>query len=250
MVFVVLIALISYAWYILTKLVWEKSSIILLWAIGWVVSSTAVTASMSEASKKDTNNIDLYVVSTLMASLIMFIRVVIIVLFFNINMVNSIIYPSIFMLVWMLLYMAYFYYRSVRNHVHIDDIWLEKEDYKNPFSLIPALKFGSFVLFVKFIATVGILYKDVWGDYFFYALWIISGLVDVDAISQTMAVDSVWWKITLALASITIIISVMSNNLVKWTIALKFGEKRFWTSVMMWFIVSMIFWIVGLILIK
>jgi len=220
--FVVLIALISYAWYILTKLIWEKSSIVLLWAIWWLVSSTAVTASMSEASKKDPKNVDLYVVSTLMASLIMFVRVVLIVLFFNINMVNSIIYPSAFMLLWMLFYVWYFYFKSIKNNVVIvEDIWLEKKEYKSPFSLIPALKFWTFVLFVKFISAVWILYQNELGNYAFYFLWVISGLADVDAIAQTMADDSsiingVAWKIPLAIASMTVIIAVMSNNIVKW----------------------------------
>jgi hypothetical protein len=54
---------------------------------------------MSETSKKDKRNTNLYVVSTLLASTIMFIRVVLIVLFFNINMLSAIIYPSGFMLV-------------------------------------------------------------------------------------------------------------------------------------------------------
>jgi hypothetical protein len=54
---------------------------------------------MTEASKKDIKNKNLYVVSTLIASTIMFIRVVIIVLFFNIDMLSSIIYPSSFMLI-------------------------------------------------------------------------------------------------------------------------------------------------------
>jgi uncharacterized membrane protein (DUF4010 family) len=53
---------ISYVWYILSKFIWEKNSIIASGAIGWLISSTAVTASMTENSKKDKKNIDLYVV--------------------------------------------------------------------------------------------------------------------------------------------------------------------------------------------
>jgi hypothetical protein len=54
---------------------------------------------MSELSKKDLKNTDVYVVSTLIASTIMFVRVIVIVLFFNINMLTSILLPAIFMLV-------------------------------------------------------------------------------------------------------------------------------------------------------
>jgi|GEM_PF-6749615 uncharacterized membrane protein (DUF4010 family) len=83
----------------MSKVIGEKGSIIASGAIGGLISSTAVTASMSESSKKDKRNTDLYVVSTLLASTIMFIRVIIIVLFFNINMLSAIIYPSGFMFV-------------------------------------------------------------------------------------------------------------------------------------------------------
>lgn len=248
--FVVLMAGISYAWYIMSKVIWEKSSIIASGAIGWLVSSTAVTASMTESSKKDLKNTDLYVVSTLIASTIMFIRVVIIVLFFNINMLSSIIYPSSFMLVWMILYMIYFYYKSQKKDIKVENLPFEEKKYSSPFSVWPALKFAWFVLIIKFIAWVWWLFKDVWWDYFFYILWVISWLADVDAISQTMAVDAIDWKIWLNLAAITIIIAVISNNFVKWSIALKFWEKRFWISVMLWFVVSMIMWVIWMVLLS
>lgn len=245
--FVVLMAGISYAWYIMSKLIWEKWSIVASWAIGGLVSSTAVTAAMTESSTKDKRNTNMYVVSTLLASTIMFVRVIIIVLFFNIDMLWSIIYPSGFMLVGMLLYIGWFYHNSKKKDLHKDNLQFEEKKYKSPFSIGPALKFAWFVLIIKFIAWVGSLYKDVWWDYFFYALWVISWLADVDAVSQTMAVDAWDGKVWLSIAAITIIIAVISNNFVKGGIALKFGEQKFWKSVMMWFVVSMIMWIAGMV---
>lgn len=248
--FVVLMAWISYAWYIMAKLIWEKWSIIASGAIGWLISSTAVTAAMTEASKKDTRNTDLYVVSTLLASTIMFIRVVIIVLFFNINMISSIIYPSGFMLIWMVIYMVIFYMRSKKKDAKVKAVSYEKKKYSSPFSVWPALKFAWFVLIIKFISWVGWLYQDVWWDYFFYVLWLISWLADVDAVSQTMSVDALDWKVAASLASMTIIIAIISNNFVKWWIAWKFWKRNFWVSVMMWFVVSMIMWVWGMVVMK
>lgn len=246
--FVVLMSAISYIWYILSKFIWEKNSIIASWAIGWLISSTAVTASMTERSKQDTKNIDLYVVSTLLASSIMFIRVIFIVLFFNINLINSITTPALFMLMWMWLYIYYFYDKSRKERLNKNVIieW----NYKSPFTIWPALKFALFVLFIKFVSAIWAEYKEIWWDYFYYWLWVISWLADVDAISQTMAVDSSDWKIISMVASMTIIIAVMSNNLVKWSIAWKFWEKKFWKIVMWWFIFSMIFWLIWLGLLK
>ena len=248
--FVVLMSGISYIWYIMSKLIWEKWSIVVSGAIGWLISSTAVTASMSESSMKDKRNTNLYVVSTLLASTIMFIRVVIIVLFFNINMLSSIIYPSWFMLIWMVLYIVYFYLKSKKKDVHKDNLSFEEKKYSSPFSVWPALKFAWFVLIIKFIAWVGSLYQDVWWDYFFYALWVISWLADVDAVSQTMAVDAIDWKVWVSLAAMTIIIAIISNNFIKWSISMKFWEKRYWRAVMLWFVVSMIMWIIWMVVLN
>ncbi len=248
--FVVLMSAISYAWYVMSKVIWEKGSILASWAIGWLVSSTAVAASMSESSKNDFKNTSMYVVSTLLASTIMFVRVIIIVLFFNINMISSILLPSLLMLCWMILYMVYFYHSSINKELKVETLNFEEKKYSSPFSVAPALKFALFVLFIKFVAWVWSLYQDVWWDYFFYVLWVISWLADVDAISQTMSVDAIDWKVSAELAAMTIIIAVISNNLVKWSIAIKFWEKKFWNSVMMWFVVSMIMWIVGIVFLK
>lgn len=245
--FVVLMAWISYVGYIMSKFIWEKWSILATWAVWWLVSSTAVTATMTEQSKKDTKNTNMYVVSTLLASTIMFVRVVIIVLFFNINLLSSILLPSIFMFLWMAVYILYFYFKWKKEKTVIKNIKDAKE-YKSPFSIWPALKFAIFVLFIKFVSALWKLYEDVWWDYFYYAIWVISGLADVDAISQTMAVDSEDGKILASLAVTTIIISIMSNNLVKWSLALKFWERKFWISVMLGFVISMLMWVVWIVL--
>lgn len=246
--FVVLMSWISYAWYIMSKLIWEKWSILASGAIWWLISSTAVTASMSESSKKDLRNTDMYVVSTLIASTIMFIRVIVIVLFFNINMLSGILVPSLFMLVWMIVYIVYFFIRSRKKNENTKLSYNEK--FESPFRVVPALKFAWFVIIIKFVSALWSLYQDVWWDYFFYALWVISGLADVDAISQTMAIDALEWRVWIAIAATTIIIAVISNNLVKWFMALKFWEKRFWISVFMWFVVSMIMGIIWVLIVR
>ena len=233
----------------MSRLIWDKSSILISGAIWWLVSSTAVTASVSESSKRDLKNTDIYVVSTLLASIIMFIRVIVIVLFFNINMLSGILLPSILMLSWMLIYIIIFFIRSKKNKQQIKNLDYS-EKFQSPFRVIPALKFALFVLLIKFISWLGTLYQDIWWDYFFYALWVISGLADVDAISQTMSIDSLNWNISVDLASMTIIIAVISNNLVKWTLAMKFWERRYWFSVITWFLVSMVFGILWIILLN
>lgn len=245
--FVVAISTIWYIWYILSKFLSKDSSVILSSIVWWLVSSTAVTATMSEQSKNDSSNYNIYVVWTMLANTIMLIRVVIIVLIFNIDLKNIIIFPAYLMFLWLLLPTLYFYDKSRKNPIKKGVMQVEKK-LESPFRIAPALKFGLFILFVKFISAIWIVYQNVWNqEVFYYILWLISGLADVDAITQTMASQSQEGLITWFLAVSTILVAVMSNNMVKWSIAIKFWDKAFWKRVLSSFIISIVLWIIGMI---
>ncbi|USN58418.1 MAG: DUF4010 domain-containing protein [Candidatus Peribacteria bacterium] len=61
---------------------------------------------------------------------------------------------------------------------------------------------------------------------------IISGLADVDAITQTMAVEAGVGNVMSTVAVYTVLIAVMSNNFVKGTMAWKFGDRGYGKKVM------------------
>jgi uncharacterized membrane protein (DUF4010 family) len=117
----------------------KGSSVILSSAIGGLVSSTAVTATMSEQSKSDPQNSHLYVVGTLLANCIMFIRVIFIVFFFNITLMGVFLLPAVMMLLALVIATIYFYIRS-KNEKPKKKISLD-EKVKSPFSIMPAVKF-------------------------------------------------------------------------------------------------------------
>lgn len=247
--FVVLMSWISYVWYIMSRFIGEKSSIMASWVIGWIASSTALTASMSEQSKKDLRNTDMYVVATLLASSIMFLRVIAIVLFFNINILPSIITPSLFMMWALIIYIVFFYARSRKKKESVKNL-KSNDKFESPFKIKPAFKFAWIIIITKFIAWIGALYADVFWDKFFYLLWVISGWADADAVSQTMAVNAADWLISMEIAATTIIIAVMANNVVKWFMAVKFWEKKYGWAVMFWFIFSIVVGIIWLIIMR
>ena len=246
--FVVAISAIGYIWYILSKIIWKHSSIVISWIVGWLVSSTAVTATMSEKSKKDKSSSNLYIIGTLAANLIMIARVYVIVAFFNFTLLKYFSIPFVFLFLWLFVEFIYYYFKHKKVSKNI--AWIDQK-IESPFSIIPALKFWLFVLFIKFLAWVGILYKDFFGEWlYYYTLWIISWFADVDAITQTMAVDSSTWDIFPTIAVATIILAIMSNNIIKGLIALKFWEKDFGRKIMFSFIVSIITWIIGILLVN
>lgn len=245
--FVVIMSAVWYIWYILSKIFWKNSSVMLSSFIWWLVSSTAVTATMSEQSKKDEKNPYIYILWVLIANSVMLIRVIFIVLFLNIALFWKLIAPAILMLLWFFIIMFYSYNKSktlLKNtHVNVE------EKVKSPFSIIPALKFWLFILFIKFVAWIWLIYKDlIWWDMFYYLFWIISWFADVDAITQTMTLQSKELLVDSKIAIATILLAVMSNNIVKGSMAYKFWAKKFSKIVAFAFTISIILWIFWILL--
>lgn len=150
---------------------------------------------------------------TLAASCIMFIRVVIISSIYSPGILPQIIIPGGVMFVILVGATFYFYQKSKVQVVEET----ETKEYESPFRIAPALQFAGLILFIKFVAAIGLVYKEnmqSWlGDaaekIYYYGLGLISGLADVDAITQTMASNSAEGKVTLFLAASTILIAVM-----------------------------------------
>lgn len=240
--FVVVMSGVSYLWYILTKFVWKNSSIILSSILWGMVSSTATTASMTQKSKEDPANINSYVIGTLLASCIMFARVFLIVLFFSGALFAEIAFPGFVMFGVFLATTLYFFIQTKKDPKK-KTISIES-NMRSPFQIAPALQFAWLIVIIKYISGLWIVYKDIWWEWLFYsALGIISGFADVDAVTQTMSVDSGRGLITFWVAASTILLAVMSNNMVKGSIAWRFWNKEFGKKVMLSFLASIVAWL-------
>jgi uncharacterized membrane protein (DUF4010 family) len=89
---------------------------------------------------------------------------------------------------------------------------------KNPFRLLPALKFGFFFALVLFIAKFGQIYL---GDKGLYLVSLVSGLVDVDAITVSIS------RLPVTDASIqALTLAMISNTFFKGLIFAMFGSKK------------------------
>lgn len=249
--FVVIMAGVEYIGYILSKVMWDHGGIIASGAVGGMISSTATTAAMTHKSNAHPGNRHAYAAATLIASCIMFIRVVAISGFYSPTILSNIIIPAGVMFITLVGSAYYFYKKSKKDRlVKVE----EKDEYKSPFDLISALEFASIVVVIKFIAGVGLIYKSdmqnwLWDNadkIFYYLLGALSGLADVDAITQDMASKAGEALLPLIIASSTIIIAVISNNIVKASIAYRFGEKEFGKSVIIGFGISIVSWLMTL----
>ncbi len=249
--FVVIMAGVEYIGYILSKVLGNRGGVIASGAIGGMISSTATTAAMTNKSKQHPEYRNTYIAATLIASTIMCIRVIAISGFYSREILNVVTIPALCMLVG-LLGTAYYFYRQTPK------VWVVKKDeptplenteYESPFRLIPAIQFALVIVVVKFISGLGLIYRDILDPRIFnYALGAMSGLADVDAITQDMASKAAEGSILLTIAALTILIAAMSNNIVKASIAYRWGEPLFGRGVIIGFGLSIIFGLTAIII--
>lgn len=231
--FVVVMSGVSYIGYVLSKIYGASKGIMFSGAIWGMVSSTAVTSSMAETSTHDAQHLYPTVIATITACTIMLFRVVIIVTAFNPYLLGTLLIPisamiatSGIILVWL--------WRKSKNH----DTTVVGSTYESPFQIIPALKFAGLIILIKFFSTLAISYQDFFyniewlknfKDFPIYIISLLSGLADVDAITQDMAEKSALvgqWLSSLA-ATIAIIIALVTNTTVKIALAKKFWSPKF-----------------------
>jgi uncharacterized membrane protein (DUF4010 family) len=111
--------------------------------IGGLISSTAVTSAMAQASRDDPHNPYPYLTATLLANAVMFIRVVIVVaLFYMPVLTGYLIYPMSASIIIALVSCVFFLKIARKNEKNITQKKDQDEDEKSPFQIIPALKFA------------------------------------------------------------------------------------------------------------
>ncbi len=212
---VVLVSLIGYVGYVLIRILGTERGLTLTGFLGGLVSSTAVTTSM--ASEVKVNRAILYsaVFATAIACCTMFPRVLFIVLLVN----RDLFLPLLLPLLSMTLLGVTLAYILMRKSAPLS----KEVAVKDPFRIVPALKFGLFFAFVLLASNLATTY---FGDAGAYAAAVIGGLADVDAITLSMAtLAKSTLDTTTAVNAITL--AAMTNTLVKLSIAYILGSIEF-----------------------
>lgn len=205
---VVLISGLSFLGFVLVKYAGEGKGTILTAIIGGLASSTAVTISLAQLSKQQSRAKNkLYISGVLIASSIMLIRVFVEVSVVNRNLLNSLWVPLSAMLFLTLGCVGWLYLSSRTDK----DEESPELDLGNPLQLPTALKFGALLAVILVLATA---LKEWFGDEGIYLLALFSGLMDVDAITLSLS-KMAQNEISESVATLGIIISVISNTLVK-----------------------------------
>jgi uncharacterized membrane protein (DUF4010 family) len=211
---VVLIAGLNFLGYVLVKVLGGEHGFIVTGILGGLVSSTAVTLSFSQRSRREPEMSNAFVLAIVVAWTIMFIRVVVMVALVDIELARGVALALAAMALTGVVVSLTLWRRSRSHETGVVTAGA------NPFELSEAIKFGLLFGIVTVLAKAAEAYLGAAGLYLAGAL---AGLTDVDAISLSMANLARTSPQILTVAQRTIVIAVISNTLVKCAMAAFMG---------------------------
>ena len=175
---VVLIAGLNFLGYLLVKVLGNEHGFVVTGILGGLVSSTAVTLSFSQRSRREPAMSNAFVLAIVVAWTIMFVRVVVMVSLVNRALAASLALALGCMAAAGLLISLVLWRRSRTRETGVVAAGA------NPFELSEAIKFGLLFGIVTVVAKAAEAYFGATGLYLAGA---VAGLTDVDAISLSMA---------------------------------------------------------------
>ena len=209
---VILISSLSLVGYVLTRLLGSNRGVALTGLVGGLASSTAVTLSFAKEGREKPGSANALACGILLAWAVMFVRVPVLVAVVNRALLAPLLVPFLVMAVTVGVFAAFYYFRGVSTEK--GGSAKGEVDVKNPFSLLAAAKFGA--LFAVILLAVKIVQQTM-PPSGLYAVAALSGLVDVDAITLSMAEFAKSGEARVAV--ISIVIAALSNTLVKCSMA-------------------------------
>jgi uncharacterized membrane protein (DUF4010 family) len=212
---VIFISGISFIGYVLIKIFGKDKGIPLTALMGGLVSSTAVAVSMSRKSKSNVSLSDEFANGIIIASAVMYPRVLIVTSVLNISLLSNLWLPVlIFTAAGFAI--SYFFYKK-GSEKKTDSI-----EVKNPFKLKSALLFGLVFAIVIFASKAAQVYIGTGG---IFAASALAGITSVDAIVLALAKLS-GENLSERIAVAAILVATISNNIVKAAIAYFAGSEE------------------------
>ncbi len=216
---VVLIAGISFSGYLAIRLLGARRGLGVTGILGGLASSTAVTLTLSGRAKQTPALADSCALAVVLASGIMFVRVLVAVGVVNPALLSELWLPMVAMaaagggaalVLW----------RRAKRAAHLQS---EPVDFKNPFELTSALKFAAIFAVVLLVSKAATTW---FGTGVTYLTALLAGSTDVDAITLSLA-GLARGELSPEVAVTAILIAAASNTLVKGGMAVVVGGWAF-----------------------
>ncbi len=207
-VLMVLISALSFAGYVAIRLLGARRGLGVTGLVGGLVSSTAVTLSMAGRARERPEIADSAALAVMLASTVMFARVVVIVALVNPRLTRHVALPMLAGLGAGLVATLLLWLRSGRAMTKKE----EPVAFSNPFELGAALKF-ALLFAVILVGSKGA--TVLFGTAGTYAAGLLAGSTDVDAITLSVAKLAGDGGVPADVAATTIFLGTASNTLVK-----------------------------------
>jgi uncharacterized membrane protein (DUF4010 family) len=216
---VVLVAAISYLGYFANRVIGLRGGVIATALVGGVASSTAVTVTLSREARDQPAATNLFAAGIIAASGIMFPRMIVIAAIVAPGLAIPLAIPLIVVALVSFALAAVVWWLHPDHTVNLDTA----AQFRNPLDLRTAFEFGAFFTVITFVSQAA---QQTIGASGLYLVGALSGLVDVDAI--TLSVANLWSKgqvsPTVAVGAIAIPAAV--NTIVKSVLAATLGGPR------------------------
>lgn len=212
---VVLIAGIGFAAYVAVRLVGTRHGLLITALLGSLVSSTAMTLSLSRLRERVSLH-NLLACGLLATSALMFPRVLLEVGVINPALLPPLLGPLLVACGFYLLGALWWYLRPHETAAAEGDTPLS-----NPFELAPALRFALLLALILFLVEAA---RRLLGDMGVYLVALVSGLADVDAITLSLARNA-HGGLDNQIAVRGIFLAALSNSLVKAGLIVVIGGK-------------------------
>lgn len=211
---VIFVSGISFVGYIFIKLLGKDKGIIVTSLLGGLVSSTALTYSLTKKSKSEEALSFNYGLGVITASSMMFLRVLLIIAVLNVELAISLFIPLVIFALAGIIASVIFY----KKNLNMTEAEIEL---KNPFELKSAFVFGIIFGITIFISKAAKFYL---GDQGLYAASALAGFSSVDAI--TISISRLFdTNITLTSAMKAILYATISNTVIKMSITSFWGSN-------------------------
>ncbi|MBX3470620.1 MAG: MgtC/SapB family protein [Planctomycetes bacterium] len=214
---VVLISAVSFCGYVLSKVLGPGRGLVVTGAVGGLVSSTAVSLSFAQRSREAPDLAPRLAMGVLLANAIMPLRLLLLVAVVDLAVALRLLLPLGAMALAGGACALWLHLRR-RGEPGTGDVQL-----RNPFEITPALKFGAVFAAVLVLSQVA---AARFGSAGTYALAVLSGVTDVDAIGLALSSQVGGGRLALVTGVVGIVLAAISNTVVKGGLVAWFGAPR------------------------
>lgn len=215
---VVFVSGIGFFGYVLMKVLGTEQGIGITGLLGGLVSSTATTLSFAGRSKVNEALSTMLARGILLASSVMFPRVLVEVAVVNSSLLPQVIVPIGAMFVTSVL--AFFYLWRAKRHEGKGEPG--KVELSNPLRLQTAITFGLVFAVVLVVVRAA---NEYFGSAGVYVASLLTGITDVDSITLSVSELAMSGTLQPEVASIAIVIASLVNTTTKGVMALVLGSK-------------------------